>query len=305
MCGLVISLLAHPITSHAEDTEDLLNMYDLTLGKPDATEIETEINKIEQDMLGMQTQQEINEEYNALLELYIEKKTTVMNEVMEDVSVYQSNNEVISKYISSNILEADINDLLLNDASYKSNNVDINILLSRLNTFSLDESFKNVDFDTSILEAKLADAKVVYADAIDTFELGDVTNIKWVLPNDRYVTSTFGYRVDPLNSKSIRYHSGTDYRAPEGTPISALFNGVVTSCGWSDSAGYFITIESGENIRYFVCHLSEIQVEKGQTVKQYDVIGLSGGTGSRSTGPHLHLALYINGSTYDVDTLFK
>lgn len=304
MFGLVITLLAQPITVRAEDAEDLLNIYGLTLGKANASEIESEINQIEQDMLGMQSQKEINEEYNALLQLYIEKKNLLVNEVMEDVSIYQSNNETISTYISNNLLDGDIEDLVQNDAHYKSNNSDMNELLSRLNSLSVDESFKNIDFDTSILEAKLADAKIVYADAIDTYELGDVNNIKWIMPNDRYVTSTFGYRVDPLNSKEIRYHSGTDYRAPEGTELYALFNGTVTSCGWSNTSGYYITVTCGDNVKYFVCHLSEILVSQGQHVSQYDIIGLTGGTGSRSTGPHLHLAIYINGCAYDVDALF-
>lgn len=303
--GLVLILSARPITVHAEDAEDLLNIYGLTLGKADASEIESEINQMEQDMLGMQSQQEINEEYNALLQLYIEKRNNIMNDVMEDVSVYQSNNTTISEYISANILDGDINTLLKYDTSYKSNNSDMNELLSKLNSFNMEESFKNVDFDTSLIEAKLADAKIVYADAIDTYELGEVTDIQWVLPNERYVTSSFGYRVDPLNSKTIRYHSGTDYRAPAGTPVGALFNGVVTSCGWSDTAGYFITVTCGENVRFFICHLSEILVEEGQQVNQYDTIGLTGGTGSRSTGPHLHMAIYINGCAYDVDTLYR
>ena len=157
--GLVLILSARPITVHAEDAEDLLNIYGLTLGKADASEIESEINQMEQDMLGMQSQQEINEEYNALLQLYIEKRNNIMNDVMEDVSVYQSNNTTISEYISANILDGDINTLLKYDTSYKSNNSDMNELLSKLNSFNMEESFKNVDFDTSLIEAKLADAK--------------------------------------------------------------------------------------------------------------------------------------------------
>ena len=61
----------------------------------------------------------------------------------------------------------------------------------------------------------------------------------------------------------------------------------------------------GDNIKYFICHCSEIYVTVGQQVNQYDIIASSGNTGSRTTGPHLHLALYINGVTYDVSKLFK
>lgn len=302
--GLVISLTL-PVRVYAEDTEDLLNIYGMTLGKPDTSEIEKEMQSIEQDILGMQAQQAINEEYNAIMKLYIEKKQATMDTVLDNISTYQDNNSKIESYISNNILDADIDTILKYDSSYKSNTNSINDLLSVLNEFSVDEDFKNVDFDTSNLEAQLVDAKVLYADAIDTYDLGDVTNIKWVMPNERKVNSRFGYRVDPLDSSVIRYHSGTDYRAPEGTPIGALFNGVVSSCGWSDTCGYYVTVQCGDNIKYFICHCSELLVEEGQIVKQYDTLALSGGTGTRSTGPHLHMAIYINGCAYDVDVLYQ
>lgn len=306
LLGLVaIMLSAQPERVSAEDAEDLLNVYDMTLGKADASDIANEMQQLENDILSIQSQQAINEEYNAIMQQYIERRQTLINNIAEDVQTYQANNESISKYISSNLLTADITFLTKYDSAYKANNVAINDLLATLNNTDITAIYKNVDFDTSSIEAKLADTKVLYADAIDTYELGDVSNLQWIMPNDKYVTSSFGYRVDPLNSSLIRYHSGTDYRAPIGTPIYALFNGVVTSTGWSDSCGYFVTVTCGDNIKYFICHLSEILVEDGQQITQYDTLALSGGTGSRCTGPHLHIAIYINGCAYDVNQLFK
>lgn len=277
----------------------------MTLGKPDALEIEKEMESIEKDIQAMQAMQEINEEYNAILQLYLDKKKTLFDTTLNNISVYQSNNEAISNYLSNNILTANIDSLIQYDSNYKSNNSEMNEMLSVLNNYTFDDNYKNVNFDTAKLEAQLVDAKVLYADAIDTYELGDVKNIKWILPNERKINSSFGYRVDPFNSAVIGYHGGTDYRAAAGTPIGALFNGVVTSCGWSDTCGYFITVQCGDNVKYFVCHCTELLVEKGQHVNQYDTIALSGGTGSRSTGPHLHMAIYINGCAYDVDTLYQ
>ena len=109
--GLVLSLTL-PVRVYAEDTEDLLNIYGMTLGKPDALEIEKEMQSIEQDILGMQAQQAINEEYNAIMKLYIEKKQATMDTVLDNISTYQDNNSKIESYISNNILDADIDTIL-------------------------------------------------------------------------------------------------------------------------------------------------------------------------------------------------
>jgi murein DD-endopeptidase MepM/ murein hydrolase activator NlpD len=87
--------------------------------------------------------------------------------------------------------------------------------------------------------------------------------------------------------------------------VRALFDGKVIDVGYSQSSGNYITIQSSDKIKYFICHLNESLVEKGDYVNQYDVIALSGATGNKCTGPTLHLALFINGATYDVTKLFS
>jgi murein DD-endopeptidase MepM/ murein hydrolase activator NlpD len=275
------------------------------LGGPIKSEIEDEIDAIESDLQSMQTQQALNEQYNAILSEYIQKREDEMNKILTDVSVYQKQNTKIASSIGSDILDSDIDSLLKLDGSYKSNVSSMNTLLSAINGYQTNYSYKSISTDLSDIEQKLSDAKALYVESLDTFQLGDVKNIQWILPNDKHVNSTYGYRVDPLNSDEVRFHAGTDYRAVTGTPIGALFNGTVSSCGWSDTIGYYVTVQCGDNVKYLVCHCSELNVTVGQTVKQYETIAYSGGTGTRCTGPHLHLALYLNGATYDVDELFK
>lgn len=298
-------VLTPTINIKADNTEDLLNIYGLTLGGPIKSEIEDEMNDIQNNLDEIYNQIDKNNEYNKIMEQYIKQREELFNDAINDVSVYQNKNTKVSQNISDNILTADISTLLLYDAEYKTNLFYIDELLENINTYTIDYSYKYSDLDPSELESKLEEVKKLYVESLDTFDLGEVENIKWILPNERYVTSKFGYRIDPLNTGSIKYHSGTDYRAANGSEVGALFNGTITSCGWSDTSGYYITVQSGDNVKYFICHLSEILVQKGQEVKQYDIIALSGGTGSRSTGPHLHMALYLNGSAYDVDLLFK
>ena len=102
------------------------------------------------------------------------------------------------------------------------------------------------------------------------------------------LTSTFKWRWG-------RMHKGIDWATPVGTAVRASCGGTVVSAGWSSGYGYCITLShpDGRQTRYG--HLSRILVKTGQSVKQGEKIGLSGNTG-RSTGPHVHFEIIINGS---------
>jgi len=95
------------------------------------------------------------------------------------------------------------------------------------------------------------------------------------------------------------FHRGTDFRAPVGTQVKAVADGVVKGTGDTDlccpgaSFGRWIFIEHTNGLSSTYAHLSLISVTKGQKIKRGQVIGYSGNTGS-STGPHLHLSLYIS-----------
>lgn len=92
-----------------------------------------------------------------------------------------------------------------------------------------------------------------------------------------------------------RMHKGVDWATPIGTAVRASCGGTVVSAGWSNGYGYCVTIRhpDGKQTRYG--HLSKILVSSGQKVDQNQKIALSGNTG-RSTGPHVHFEIIINGS---------
>ncbi len=102
------------------------------------------------------------------------------------------------------------------------------------------------------------------------------------------LTSTFKWRWG-------RMHKGVDWAIPTGTAVRASCGGTVVSAGWSSGYGYCVTLRhpDGRQTRYG--HLSKILVSTGQKVSQNEKIALSGNTG-RSTGPHLHFEIMINGS---------
>lgn len=92
-----------------------------------------------------------------------------------------------------------------------------------------------------------------------------------------------------------RMHYGLDYAAPTGTPIYAADGGTVTSAGWSGAYGYTIVIDHGANKKTLYAHCSRLFVSAGTKVYKGQHIAAVGSTG-RSTGPHCHFEIFINGS---------
>ena len=107
-------------------------------------------------------------------------------------------------------------------------------------------------------------------------------------------TSGFGRRKAPTKGASTN-HKAIDWATPTGTAIWASSGGTVSVAGWQSGYGYVVYINhpDGNQTRYG--HLSKILVSVGQKVKQGQKIALSGNTG-RSTGPHLHFELRVNGT---------
>lgn len=96
------------------------------------------------------------------------------------------------------------------------------------------------------------------------------------------------------------WHRGVDLRAAEGTPVAAINSGIVVLAAKDFLLeGNMIIVYHGLGIFSLFIHLSEIKVSVGQKVNAGEIIGLSGKGGAKSTGPHFHLGLKINGATVD------
>lgn len=111
---------------------------------------------------------------------------------------------------------------------------------------------------------------------------------------DIRVTSPFGMRRDPMNRAKYRYHSGVDLRARYENVYSML-PGTVSAAGFSKTGGNFVTVNHGVCSCSYL-HLSKIRVKVGEHVSAGQNIAVSGNTGSRTTGPHLHLSVRLNTS---------
>jgi murein DD-endopeptidase MepM/ murein hydrolase activator NlpD len=100
-------------------------------------------------------------------------------------------------------------------------------------------------------------------------------------------------RTDPFTGKQA-FHRGIDFSLPVGSPVRVTGDGVVTSVQRQRGLGNVIKIDHGDGVTTVYAHLHKILAEKGQKVARGEIIAESGNTG-RSTAPHLHYEIRING----------
>lgn len=112
-------------------------------------------------------------------------------------------------------------------------------------------------------------------------------------PTTGWISSDFGYRVSPFTGRR-EFHKGLDIANREGTPIIAPADGVVTYADNRWLMGNMITIDHGYGMLTSYGHIDKLLIKKGDRVKRGQVIAKMGNTG-RSTGPHLHYIVRLNG----------
>ncbi|MFO8156443.1 MAG: M23 family metallopeptidase [Pseudomonadota bacterium] len=110
-------------------------------------------------------------------------------------------------------------------------------------------------------------------------------------------SSGYGMRSDPFSGRNSM-HRGQDFAGREGTPVYATASGVVTWAARRHSYGKLVEINHGNGYVTRYAHNSAISVEVGDTIKSGDKIAEVGSTG-RSTGPHVHYEVWVNGDTVD------
>ena len=113
--------------------------------------------------------------------------------------------------------------------------------------------------------------------------------------NGARLSSSFGMRKHPIDGFN-KMHRGTDFAAPKGTPIMASGNGIVKKAGWCGGGGNCVKIKHNSTYETVYAHMSKFArgIKKGVRVKQGQIIGFVGSTG-KSTGPHLHYEVIVNG----------
>ena len=116
-------------------------------------------------------------------------------------------------------------------------------------------------------------------------ELERIEAARWVRPIEAPVTQRFS---------TARNHMGVDFGGAYGIPVYAAHRGEVIYAGWMTGFGYLVQIRHENDVVTYYGHLSRIDVQVGQRVATGEQIGKQGNTG-RSTGPHLHFEVHLNG----------
>lgn len=119
------------------------------------------------------------------------------------------------------------------------------------------------------------------------------TGWTWPLPGHSRITSEYGTRMHPTLGY-MKFHNGIDVGAPTGTPIVAPKDGTVIAAAYNATMGNYIMIDHGNGIITIYMHCSSLAVSSGKKVSIGQTIAYVGSTG-RSTGPHLHFGVRVNG----------
>jgi murein DD-endopeptidase MepM/ murein hydrolase activator NlpD len=114
-----------------------------------------------------------------------------------------------------------------------------------------------------------------------------------IWPTKGWMSSRFGYRISPFTAEK-EFHKGIDISARMNAPIVAPADGVVFGVDFDHGLGKTLVIKHGYGVATIYAHLNKILVKRGQYVKRGEKIAQVGSTG-RSTGPHLHYEVRLNG----------
>jgi len=162
---------------------------------------------------------------------------------------------------------------------------------------------QDIQADLQLLSLRMDELKVELEEAKDlAIEFQHkmrITPSIWPTVSQR-ITSTFGYRRDPF-TRRLSYHSGIDIGGTTGDPVYATAEGTVIESGYDRSLGHHIVIDHTNGLQTAYAHLSKRLVKVGDIVEKGDHIGNLGSTG-RSTGPHLHYEVYVNGTAVNPKT---
>lgn len=144
------------------------------------------------------------------------------------------------------------------------------------------------------LEAAVAEERKRIAQENGKLQTYDGGQFQWPAPSFTRISEEYGDRIHPI-LKTPQFHNGIDIAAPNGSPILAAYDGEVVAATYSATMGNYIMIDHGDSLYTIYMHASALYVNKGDLVIKGEKIAAIGSTG-RSTGPHLHFSVRLNGS---------
>lgn len=157
------------------------------------------------------------------------------------------------------------------------------------------------EYEAEIAEQNATIAALEKAVAADKAALAEQNRIKYdggmfqmPCPGYKRISEQYGNRIHPILG-TPQFHNGVDFAAASGTPILAAYDGKVVAASYNSSMGNYVMIDHGDGLYTIYMHASKLYVSSGQTVSKGTQIAAVGSTG-RSTGPHLHFSVRLNGN---------
>ena len=163
-------------------------------------------------------------------------------------------------------------------------------------------AISEAELKAAILELiKEVDGREEYMSSIEA-KILQKSVLKDMLPNISPVSaafnsSSYGWRIDPLNGNKA-FHEGLDFTADSGTAIRAAADGIVSTSERTPDYGNIVKIDHGSGLETRYAHASKLLVKPGERVVKGQTVAQVGNTG-RSTGPHLHYEIRLNGNALD------
>ncbi len=237
---------------------------------------------------------------------YIEKLAAYDKELL--VNYQNTRKEIISleKELQD---EQEVLELAKENAEQEQKNVEELITTKRQQIKEYDSDISEHEARIKEYEASIAEQNATIASLESAVEeeqkrleaLGQNTNVKydggifaWPAPAYTRISSDYGNRMHPTLGVE-RFHNGLDMAAPSGSDVLAAYDGMVVAASYNASMGNYIMINHGDGLYTVYMHCSALYVSSGATVSKGSKIAAVGSTG-RSTGPHLHFSVRLNGN---------
>ncbi|WP_457554215.1 peptidoglycan DD-metalloendopeptidase family protein [Desulfobacula sp.] len=227
----------------------------------------------------------------------IKNQRTQIQSFAGEIEILKKQVDNLSKFEDKVRLIADIKQTsnssgLIGIGGIPTNELDPDIPLEKKQTALIREMHQQINQTTFVAKKQALDFESLIK------QLEEKRNLLACTPSIRpvkgWITSKFGYRSSPFTGQK-EFHPGIDISNKSGTKIFATANGKISYAGRKMYFGNFVVIDHGHGRVTRYGHLKKLLVKRGQKVKRGDVIALMGNTG-KSTGPHVHYEVRINGT---------
>lgn len=307
ICLMLVGTLS--VNAFAGTIDDILYAYGKIPEAIDTTELVLELSNVEESYEQAVTECKRNEYLNIVDQVISESKESLKG----SINIKELQNDVQSKKLNLIQLvqnEATLEEILQAENSYKKSLETLSTEVDKTKYYD-NSSYKYESLATSTTYQDVENLSNKMNELIDRLaeleikdDIGDTDNIPSPTQGVYNKTSGYGTRGNPFGTSDYEVHYGLDLAAPEGSNIISIFNGTVLTSDYNNSLGNYIIVAHSEDFQTLYGHMSKRIAEVGDVVKQGDIIGLVGSTG-RSTGPHCHLGVYIQGEKQDPEILYK